>query len=631
MSKNPILGQVKEYRAATIATPFFSVVEVTVEILIPYITANIIDDGIAARNLDVVRHYGIMMLIMALVSLVFGTLGAWFSAYASTGFAKNLREAMYDNIQNFSFANIDKFSTAGLITRLTTDVNNIQNAFIMVVRIAIRAPIMLVVSLIMCLTINRNISLMFFGVMVVIAGIFGIIGVRVARMFREVFKRYDALNASVQENVSAIRVVKSFVREDYEDEKFMQAALNLYKMFVKTEKRMISMVPGMMMSILLVVVGICWFGAHYIVAGTMTTGDLTALFSYILSTIGGLMMFVMVFVMISMSRASADRINEVLTEKPDILSPEHPVMTVEDGSVRFERVSFAYKTEKTREEEKQEKAKTKSSRMSKRMQKLAEEDDNSPMAKRRRSIEESLTLKNQSGEPVLSDICFSIASGETIGLIGSTASGKSSLVNLISRLYDVEEGTVLVGGRDVREYDIGVLRDAVSVVLQKNELFTGTIRENLLWGREDASEEELDRALKISCAYDFVMDFPEGLEYKVEQGGANLSGGQKQRLCIARALLKRPKILILDDSTSAVDTATEAEIFRGFANSLPSTTKIIISQRISSVQKADRVLVLENGTLAGYDTHDALLAENAIYREIYDSQQKNSRDFDRFG
>lgn len=627
MSRHPILEQVKEYKAAAIVLPLISVVEVTVEILIPYITANIIDDGIAARDLGVVRHYGIIMLIMAFVSLIFGTLGAYLSAYASTGFARNLREAMYEKIQTYSFANIDKFSTAGLITRLTTDVNNIQVAFIMVVRIALRAPIMLIVSLIMCLTINRNISLMFFGIMVVVSAIFGFIGFRVARMFREVFKRYDALNASVQENVSAIRVVKSFVREDYEDEKFMHAALNLYKMFVKTEKRMISMVPGMLMSIILVVVGICWFGAHYIVAGTMTTGELTALFSYILSTIGGLIMFIMVFVMISMSRASADRITEVLTEESDITSPEDPVREVIDGSVRFDHVSFSYKTEKTREEQKLENEKK--SRFAKRMEQF-EEEDNSPYADRRRKLAESLALKNQTGEPVLSDISFSIGSGETIGLIGSTASGKSSLVNLISRLYDAEEGTVFVGGRDVREYDIAALRDSVSVVLQKNELFTGTVRENLQWGNEDASDEELIKALRISCAYDFVMEFPEGLDHQVEQGGANLSGGQKQRLCIARALLKDPKVLILDDSTSAVDTATEASILAGFHAIIPETTKIIISQRISSVRDADRILVLDSGKLVGYDTHEALLANNEIYREIYESQQKASQDFDAF-
>lgn len=627
MSRNPILSQVKEYKAATIATPFFSVVEVTVEIIIPYITANIIDDGIAARDLGVVRHYGIIMLILAFVSLIFGTLGAWFSAYASTGFAKNMREAMYETIQTYSFANIDKFSTAGLITRLTTDVNNIQAAFIMVVRIAIRAPIMLIVSLIMCLTINRNISLMFFSIMVVVAAVFGFIGVRVARMFREVFKRYDALNASVQENVSAIRVVKSFVREDYEDEKFMHAALNLYKMFVKTEKRMISMVPGIMMSIILVVVGICWFGAHYIVDGTMTTGDLTALFSYILSTVGGLIMFIMVFVMISMSRASADRITEVLTEESDITSPENPVMTVKDGSVQFDHVSFSYRTEKTREEQKLENEKK--TRRSKRMEKFMEEDD-SPFADRRRKLAESLAQKNQTGAPVLSDITFIIGSGETIGLIGSTASGKSSLVNLISRLYDAEEGTVSVGGRDVRDYDIGVLRDNVSVVLQKNELFSGTVRENLQWGNENASDEEILEALQISCADDFVLAFPEGLDHLVEQGGANLSGGQKQRLCIARALLKSPKVLILDDSTSAVDTATEAKILNGFREIIPETTKIIISQRISSVRDADRILVLDNGTLVGCDTHDELLKNNVIYQEIYESQQKASQDFDAF-
>ena len=579
MTFSPLLREVKQYKAVTLLTPLFTALEVVMEVLIPYVTALIVDRGISEGNMHNILKYGVAMLGMAALSLLFGVLAGWFAASASTGFAQNLRKAMYENIQTFSFSNIDRFSTAGLVTRMTTDVTNVQNAFQMVLRIAVRAPLMLVFSLVMCIVINARISLLFLGVLLIVGLVMIVVGLNVMKIFKEVFKRYDDLNASVQENVSAIRVVKAFVREDHEDEKFTQAAFNLYNLFVRAEKRLVMMMPGMMLAIYAVMTGIGWFGAHFIVEGTMTTGNLISLFSYVMSTLMSMMMLGMIFVMLTMSLASAERIGEVLTETPDIVDPEQPLTEVPDGSIRFENVHFTYK-------------------------------------------------KDGEGDENLHDIDLTIRSGETIGIIGATGCGKSTLVSLISRLYDVDEGAVYVGGHNVKEYDLQTLRDKVSVVLQKNELFSGTILDNLRWGKEDASEEECIRACQIACADEFVQEFPEGYLTKIEQGGTNVSGGQKQRLCIARALLKDPKILILDDSTSAVDTATEARIRKSFREDIPDTTKLIISQRIRSVQEADRVIVMEDGGIDAFDTHENLLASNAIYQEIYNTQTNGGGDFD---
>ena len=588
MTLKPLTSQIREYKRDTILTPTFTALEVVMEVLLPYVTAMIIDRGISEGNMNNILKYGLAMLGMAFLSLLFGVAAGWFGASASTGFAQNLRKAMYRSIQDFSFSNIDKFSTAGLITRMTTDVTNVQNAFQMILRIAVRAPLTLVFSLAMCIIINKQISLLFLGVLLIVSLVAVWLGLRVMKLFKEVFKRYDDLNASVQENVSAIRVVKAFVREDYEDEKFMKAAYNLYDLFVKAEKRIVVMMPGMMLAVYAVMIGISWFGAQFIVAGTMTTGNLTSLFSYVLSTLFSLMMVAMIFVMLTMSMASAERISEVLTEEPDIVNPENPRMEVPDGSIRFDNVHFTYK-------------------------------------------------KDGEGDENLHDIDLSIRSGETIGIIGGTGCGKSTLVSLISRLYDVDEtpegaaapyGAVYVGGHDVKEYDLQTLRDKVSVVLQKNELFSGTILDNLRWGKEDATEEECIRVCRIACADEFIQEMPDKYETKIEQGGTNVSGGQKQRLCIARALLKDPKVLILDDSTSAVDTATEARIRKSFAEDIPNTTKLIISQRIASVQDSDRILVMDDGGISGFGTHEELLETNDIYAEIYETQTKGGGDFD---
>ena len=570
--------QIKQYKKDTILTPVFTAGEVFMEVLIPYITARIIDYGISQQNMHNVWAYGGLMLIMAFVSLFFGVMGGKYGASASSGFARNLRQGMYENIQTFSFSNIDKFSTAGLVTRLTTDVTNVQNAFQMILRIAVRAPLTLIISLIMCIVISPKISLIFLVVLVFLAVFMIPLLTKTTRIFKEVFKRYDDLNASVQETVSAIRVVKAFVREDYEDEKFMKAATNLYNLTVKAESRIAVAMPGMMLAIYATMVGIAWFGAKFIVAGEMTTGELTSLFSYVMSVLMSLMMLAMIAVMLVMSNASGQRIAEVLEETPDITNPEHPVMEVTDGQIDFNNVDFSYKT--------------------------------------------------GTGEKTLSGIDLHIRPGETIGIIGGTGCGKSSLVSLISRLYDVDSGSVFVGGRDVREYDLEVLRDKVAVVLQKNELFSGTLAENLRWGDPDATEEQLRAACETACAMEFIEQMPDGFDTHIEQGGTNVSGGQKQRLCIARALLKHPKVLILDDSTSAVDTATDAKIREAFRNQIPDTTRIIISQRISSVQDADRILVMENGRVDGFDTHEMLLQNNAIYQEIYDTQIKAGGDFD---
>lgn len=573
-----LMAQIKQYKKDTILTPIFTALEVLFEVIIPLITAKLIDDGISAGNMSAVVKYGVIMVIVAFLSLGSGVLAGKYAATASTGFACNLRHAMYDNIQRFSFSNIDKFSTAGLITRMTTDVTNIQNAFQMLIRIAVRAPFTLICSLIMCIAINGELSLIFLAALVILgAALFLIIG-KVSRIFEVVFRKYDDLNASVQENVSAIRVVKAFVRENHETTKFKNASNSIYKMFVKAESLIALNSPIMMFVVYFCIILISWLGAKFIVAGSLTTGELTSLFSYVMSVLMSLMMLSMIFVMLTMSEASAKRVVEVIKEEPDIVNPETPDTNIADGRIDFNHVNFAY--------------------------------------------------AHSSGENVLENIDLHINAGETIGIIGGTGCGKSSLVNLISRLYDVTDGSVYVGGKDVKSYDLEALRNSVAVVLQKNVLFSGTILDNLRWGNENATEEECRAVCKLACADEFIERFPDGYNTYIEQGGSNVSGGQKQRLCIARALLKNPKVLILDDSTSAVDTATDAKIREAFAQRIPGTTKIIISQRISSVKDADRVLVLDDGKVSGFDTHEKLLETNEIYKEIYDAQTSGSGDFD---
>lgn len=573
-----VLAQLKQYKRDTFLTMGFTTLEVIMEVLLPFITALIIDNGLEQSDMPAIVKYGLLMLVMAVVSLFSGAMAGKFAASASSGFACNLRESMYIRVQDYSFSNIDKFSTAGLVTRMTTDVTNVQNAFQMIIRIAVRAPLMLVFSMIMCFLINRNLSLVFLAALCFLAVILAVIMKRTTKVFREVFDRYDDLNASVQENVTAIRVVKAYVREDYENKKFRKAAEQLYRLFVKAESMLALNNPAMMLVVYGCITAVSWFGAQYIVAGSMSTGDITSLFSYIMSVMMSLMMLSMIFVMVTMSAASIRRISEVLEEKPELHNPEEPVMEVKDGSIDFDHVNFAY--------------------------------------------------KHGTGEDTLEDIDLHIRSGETIGIIGGTGCGKSSLVNLISRLYDASEGTVKVGGRDVRDYDMEVLRNEVSVVLQKNVLFSGTILDNLRWGNENATEEECRAACRAACADEFIERLPEQYETWIERGGTNVSGGQKQRLCIARALLKKPKVLILDDSTSAVDTATDAKIREAFRRVIPGTTKIIIAQRVSSVEDADRILVLDDGKINGFDTHEHLLENNEIYRDIYESQTQGGGDFD---
>lgn len=573
-----VLAQLKQYKKDTFLTMGFTVLEVIMEVLLPFITALIIDNGLERSDMPAIIRYGILMLVMALVSLFSGAMAGKFAASASSGFACNLRESMYIRVQDYSFSNIDKFSTAGLVTRMTTDVTNVQNAFQMIIRIAVRAPLMLISSMVMCFVINRNLSLVFLAALCFLAVILAVIVKRSFSVFQEVFDRYDDLNASVQENVTAIRVVKAYVREDYENRKFRKAAEKLYRLFVKAESMLALNNPAMMLVVYGCITAVSWFGARYIVAGSMSTGDITSLFSYIMSVMMSLMMLSMIFVMVTMSAASIRRISEVLTEKPELHDPEKPVMEVADGSIDFDHVSFAY--------------------------------------------------KHGSGEDTLEDIDLHIRSGETIGIIGGTGCGKSSLVNLISRLYDASEGAVKVGGRDVREYDMEVLRNEVSVVLQKNVLFSGTILDNLRWGNENASEEECEAACHAACADEFIERMPDKYHTWIERGGTNVSGGQKQRLCIARALLKKPKVLILDDSTSAVDTATDAKIREALREVIPGTTKLIIAQRVSSVEDADRILVLDDGKINGFDTHENLLKSNEIYQDIYESQTQGGGDFD---
>ena len=570
--------KIKEYKKDTILTPIFTALEVFMEVLIPFIIASLIDKGIEAGNMQNVLLYGGMTLVLAMLSLLFGVLAGRYAAKASSGFAYNLRNSMYENIQTFSFSNIDKFSTAGLITRMTTDVTNVQNAFQMIIRIAVRAPLMLICSVIMCCVISVELSSVFLVAVVFLGVSLAIITVKTYKIFDQVFRKYDDVNASVQENITGIRVVKSFVREDYENTKFKKAAENLYRMFVKAESLLVLNTPIMQIAVYGCMLALSWFGAQFIVAGDLTTGNLTSLFTYVMSVLMSLMMLSMIFVMTTMSMASGKRIAEILNEKADITNPDNAVQEVEDGSIVFDHVSFGY--------------------------------------------------HHGAEKYVLHDLHFQIQSGETIGIIGGTGSGKTSLVSLISRLYDVSEGTVLVGGKNVKEYDLEVLRNDVAVVLQKNVLFSGTVLDNLRWGNEQATEEECREACRLACADEFIERMPDGYNTWVEQGGANFSGGQKQRLCIARALLKNPKVLILDDSTSAVDTATDSRIRKAFAETIPGTTKIIIAQRIASVEQADRIIVLEHGRISGFDTHEALLASNAVYQEIYEIQTKGGGDFD---
>ena len=574
-----VLKQVGRYKRDTFLTMGLTALEVVMEILLPFITAIIIDDGLKQSNLPVVIRYGLLMILMSIISLCFGALAGKFAANASAGFAANLREAIYNNVQTFSFSNIDKFSVPSLVTRMTTDITNVQLAFMMCTRIAVRAPLNLIFSFAMCMYICPEIAPTFLIAVIFLMVVLGLIMVVTLKIFNEVFRRYDDLNASVQENVGAIRVVKAFVREGHEGEKFNNASDMLYKLSVKAESLLAFNNPAMMISVYFCIIMVSWLGAQFIVGGSLTEGDLTSLFSYIMSLLMSLMMLSMIIVMISMSVASIRRISEVLRETPDLHNPENPIYEVPNGDIDFDHVNFAY--------------------------------------------------KHGSGKYALADIDLHIKSGETIGVIGGTGAGKSSLVNLICRLYDVTGGSVKVGDIDVRDYDMDSLRNQVSVVLQKNTLFSGTILDNLRWGNPDATEEQCIAACKAACADEFIDRFPDGYNTRIERGGNNVSGGQKQRLCIARALLKNPKVLILDDSTSAVDTATDAKIRAAFRESIHGTTKIIIAQRISSVQDADRILVLDDGRIDAFDTHENLLKSNAIYQEIYESQIKGGGDFDQ--
>ncbi len=573
-----LLKEVKEYKLSSILTPLCMVGEVVCEMIIPILMAKIVDDGIYGNNMEIIFKIGGLMFVIAILGLLAGLGGAYYGANASAGFAKNLRKAMFDNIQSFSFSNIDKFSTSGLVTRLTTDVTNIQNAYMMILRMAMRAPASLIIAMIAAFTINAKLASIYLVAVIFLAIIMVTIMGKTTRYFKQVFEKYDELNESVQENVSAIRVVKAYVREEHENKKFKKAAANIYKMFVKAENNLVFISPVMSATVYICILLVSWFGAHLIVGGELTTGNLMSLLTYCMTILMNLMMLGMIFVMMTMASASGKRIAEVIEEKSSITNKENPIMEVKDGSIAFEHVNFEY--------------------------------------------------NEDSEQPVLKDINLEIKSGETIGIIGGTGSAKSSLVNLISRLYDVSEGAVKVGGVDVRDYDLETLRDQVSVVLQKNVLFSGSILDNLRWGDKNASEEECKRACQMACADEFIEKMPEGYNTQIEQGGTNVSGGQRQRLCIARALLKKPKILILDDSTSAVDTSTDAKIRKAFAEEIPGTTKLIIAQRISSVQGCDRIIVMDDGKVNGFGTHDELLKSNDIYREVYESQTGASGDAD---
>ncbi len=576
-----VLQQLGQYKRETFLCIGLTALEVIMEILMPFITAMIIDRGLEVSNLPAVYRYGALIVVMAFLSLFFGAMAGKNAAGAAAGLSANLREAIYKNIQTFSFSNIDKFSVPGLVTRMTTDITNVQNAFMMCIRVAVRAPLNLIFSFAMCMIISPRLSAMFLIAVAFLVVVIGVIMVVTLKIFRQVFRRYDDLNASVQENVSAIRVVKAYVREDYEKDRFRKASKGLYDMFVKAENILTLNAPLMQLTVYSCILGISWLGAKMIVGGSLTTGEMMSLLAYCMNILMSLMMLSMIFVMVTMSAASARRIAEVLEEESDLHNPENPVHEVADGSIRFENVDFTY--------------------------------------------------KKDSEHRVLKNINLEIHSGETIGIIGGTGSAKTSLVNLISRLYDVSAGRVLVGGRDVREYDLDSLRNQVSVVLQKNVLFSGTIYENLRWGDEHATDEECRRACRLACADEFIDKMLDGYNTYIEQGGSNVSGGQKQRLCIARALLKKPKILILDDSTSAVDTATDAKIRRAFAEEIPDTTKIIIAQRVASVAQADRIIVMDDGQVNGFGTHEELLETNEIYREVYQSQTSGGGDFDENG
>ncbi len=576
-----LMGQVKEFKSDSIKTPLYMLLEVLMETLIPLLMASIVDDGVQAGNITHIYQVGGLMVVAAGIGLFAGIMGGKYGARASAGFARNLRESMYGNIQNFSFSNIDKYSTAGLVTRMTTDVTNLQNAYQMILRMCTRAPSSMICALAMAFFINAKIASIYLVAVIFLGIVIFFIAKRAMKYFDQVFRKYDDLNASVQENITGIRVAKAFVREEFEIKRFHSASQNLYNMFIRAESVVILNMPLMQFTVYTCILGISWMGAHMIVAESLTTGELMSLLTYCMNILMSLMMLSMVFVMITLSMASAERITEVLTEEPDLVNPGNPDFKVEDGSIDFEDVSFDYH-------------------------------------------------KNE-GDPVLKHINLHIKSGETIGILGGTGSSKTSLVNLISRLYDATEGQVKVGGKDVRTYDLETLRNEVSVVLQKNVLFSGTILENLRWGDLNASEEECIRACKLACADEFIEKMPKGYHTYIEQGGSNVSGGQKQRLCIARALLKKPKVLILDDSTSAVDTATDAKIRRAFQEEIPGTTKLIIAQRISSVQNADRIIVMENGMIHGFGTHEELMESDEIYRDVFESQIGGSGDFDEKG
>ncbi len=573
-----LASQIKEYKKASIATPVFMILEVIMETIIPLMMASIIDDGVSVGNAGHIYKMGALMLAAACFSLFSGFMGGKYGAKASTGFARNLRKAMYENIQTFGFSNIDKFSTAGLVTRLTTDVTNIQNAYQMLLRMCMRAPFSLICAMVMSFVVNTRIATVYLIAVLLLGVILAVLLTRTTKYFNSIFQKYDDLNESVQENVSAIRVVKAYVREDHEKEKFTKASGNVYKLFTKAEAMICLNMPIMQFAVYACILVISWMGAHMIVSNTLTTGNLSMLLTYCMNILMNLIMLSMIFVMVTMSVASARRVAEVLNEKPDITNPKNPVMEVLDGSIEFKHVDFSY--------------------------------------------------KKDAKEPVLKDINLKIRSGETIGILGGTGSGKSSLVSLLSRLYDVTKGSVLVGGRDVREYDLEVIRNQVAVVLQNNVLFSGTILDNLRWGDKEATKEECMHACDLACASEFIEKLPKGYDTYIEQGGTNVSGGQKQRLCIARALLKKPKVLILDDSTSAVDTSTDARIRKAFAEEIPGTTKLIIAQRVSSIQNADRIIVMENGEINGFGTHEELLENNEIYRDVYESQTSGNGDFD---
>lgn len=576
-----LLAQVREFKKASFLTPFFMILEVLFETLIPLAMASIIDKGVEAGNIGHIYRMGAVMVALALCGLWSGVMGGKYGALASTGFARNLRKAMYTNIQTFSFSNIDKYSTAGLITRLTTDVTNLQNAYQMILRMCTRAPASLICAMVMAFLINAKLASIYLVAVIFLGGCLIFIMRKATVYFQAVFRKYDDLNASVQENIGAVRVVKAYVREDYEISKFQKACNKVYEMFLSAEKIVVMNMPLMQFTVYACILGISWLGAKMIVGSALTTGELMSLLTYCMNILMSLMMLSMVFVMVTMSIASAERVTEVINDTADITDPEDPVTDVPDGSIVFDHVNFSY--------------------------------------------------KKDSQEPVLKDINLSIRSGETIGIIGGTGSAKSSLVNLISRLYDVTDGSVSVGGIDVRKYHLESLRNQVSVVLQKNVLFSGTILENLRWGDKNATEEECRRVCQLACADDFIEKMPDKYNTFIEQGGSNVSGGQKQRLCIARALLKKPKILILDDSTSAVDTATDARIRRAFAEEIPDTTKLIIAQRVSSIQNADRIIVMDNGEINGFGTHEELLKTNAIYQEVFHSQTGGAGDFDEGG